>query len=514
MGTLARQLARSSPDLEKSICEAFASDEDVIRRGMRNQWKELIVTPLSTTGSCSHNPLNIVIDALDECDSEDDIRLILRLFTEIKDFKNVDLGIFITSRPEVVLRLGFNSMPEIIHQKLSLEGIPRHVMEHDISVLLNREFESMRLQHQLQDWPSEDDRLSLLQRSDCLFIYAKTACRYIGDLDWDPKERLAEILYGTSTKGGATSQLDEMYMHVLKQALTAGRSTADAAQLCDRFKHLVGSIVVLLDELPILALAQLLSMTPTSVDTGLRRLHSVLNIPPDEASPIRMLHPSFHDFVLEESRCTDQRFCVDGKDAHGKLARHCLRVMSSMLRRNICRLRTPGSPPQDVDQGVIDRYVPKHLQYTCPYWVDHLARSRPHDHTSSGLDTEVRSFFQKDFLHWLEVSLFPAHDSRPLSIYTISIYTDLELPSVEALAMQSYWLPTDVLMLHPGVAVPFRDIAMALAQQYGGDLLTPVVALGDESDGEDVSSGADDNPIGESNNGLPPPNLKRCSFGH
>ncbi len=67
--------------------------------------------------------------------------------------------------------------------------------------------------------------------------------------------------------------------------------------------------------------------------------------------------------------------------------------------------------------------------------------------------------------------------------------------------MCSYWLPTDVLMLHPGVAVPFQDIAMALAQHYGGDLLTPVVALGDESDGEDVLCGADDNPVGGSNNG-------------
>lgn len=56
-------------------------------------------------------------------------------------------------------------------------------------------------------------------------------------------------------------------------------------------------------------------------------------------------------------------------------------------------------------------------------------------------------------------------------------------------------------MLHPGVAVPFQDIAMALAQHYGGDLLTPVVALGDESDGEDVLCGADDNPVGGSNNG-------------
>lgn len=54
---------------------------------------------------------------------------------------------------------------------------------------------------------------------------------------------------------------------------------------------------------------------------------------------------------------------------------------------------------------------------------------------------------------------------------------------------------------------------MALTQQFGEDLLTSVIAPDDESDGEDVSCGADDNPTVGNNDGLPP--IVKChSLGH
>ncbi|KAL8725458.1 MAG: hypothetical protein Q9166_007352 [cf. Caloplaca sp. 2 TL-2023] len=404
VGTLAHHLANVSPNLKEFICEAISSHEDVIRQGLRNQWKELVFTPLSRAQLGGRLSLNIVIDALDECGSEDDIRLILQLFVEVKDLKNIDLGIFITSRPEVVIRLGFEDMPGIIHQNLDLRDVPRHIVEHDISVLLNREFDNMRLQHKLHDWPSEHDKRLLVQRSDCLFIYAVTACRYIGDIDWDPKERLGEILNGGSTSGEATAQLDAMYMHVLKHALAEGRSEADTGRLCDRFKRVVGSIVTLYDELSVSTLAQLLAMQPTRVDVALGRLHAVLNVPPNESSPIRLLHPSFHDFLLNEERCGDKRFCVDEALMHSELVSICLGVLSTALKRNSCLLPTPGSPPQDVDQKTLDRHIPKHVQYACKYWVDHLVGTRSDLRGQSGLcdDGRVHMFFQKDFLHWLE----------------------------------------------------------------------------------------------------------------
>ncbi|KAL8800901.1 MAG: hypothetical protein Q9182_004825 [Xanthomendoza sp. 2 TL-2023] len=421
VGTLARHLAEFSPDLKESISEAVASHEGVIRQGMRDQWKELIFKPLSAAILPDQTTLNIIIDALDDC-------------LEVKDIKNVDLGIFITSRPEVVIRLGFDNMPAIIHQKLDLRDIPRHIVEHDISLLLDHEFDRIRQQHKLQDWPSEDDKRLLVQRSDCLFIYAKTVCRYIGDLDWDPEERLAEIIDRSTTKGGATAQLDAIYNHVLQQALIDLQSETQTAQLCGRFKRVVGSIVTLHDEISITALAKLLSITPWEVEKTLSRLHSVLNIPSDQRSPIRLLHPSFHDFLLDETRCRGQRFYVSETTMHSELTKNCLRVMSSALKRNICHLQTPGSPLQDIKQTILDENLPEHVQYSCMYWVDHLVGTISDDQARCGLrdNGEIHYFFQQKFLHWIELIEHQTlraivEDSRRFILYSRAVIEEAPL---------------------------------------------------------------------------------------
>ena len=404
VGTLAYHLANTSPQLKECICEAVSTHSDSTRQGLRNQWKNLIIGPLSMIKIKGRPTLNLVIDALDECDSDDDIRLLLQLFVEVKDLNNINLGIFVTSRREVAIRPGFKDMPEIIHHNLDLRDIPRQIVEHDISMLLEHELGRISSQHKLHDWPSEDDIRSLVQKADCLFIYAATACRFIGDKDWIPTERLSEIIQGDSAGGGITAQLDEMYMQVLRCSLIKGRREGDVAKLCDRFKRIVGSIVVLFNELSVSELAKLLSLPVGKVNVSLGTLHSVLNIPDNLESPIRLLHPSFHDFLLDETRCEDKRFLLEEVLMHGNLVMNCLKTISAALKRNSCRLPTPGSSPQDVQSETLNKQLPKHVQYACQYWVDHLAGTKPDSRAQLGLrdDGEIHIFFREDFLHWLE----------------------------------------------------------------------------------------------------------------
>jgi hypothetical protein len=61
----------------------------------------------------------MVIDALDECEGETDIQIILRLLAEARSLKNVSLRILITSRPEVPIRYGFRQISNTEHQDLS-----------------------------------------------------------------------------------------------------------------------------------------------------------------------------------------------------------------------------------------------------------------------------------------------------------------------------------------------------------------------------------------------------------
>ncbi|KAL8752178.1 MAG: hypothetical protein Q9184_005817 [Pyrenodesmia sp. 2 TL-2023] len=420
VGTLARHLANISPQLKRSVCEAISTHEDVTRQGLRNQWKELILAPLSNTQSRNRIKLNFVIDALDECGSDDEIRLILQLCVEVKGVKEVDLGVFVTSRPEIAIRLGFEAIPDIIHQKLDLRDVPRHVVEQDLLVLLKHEFSRISIQHKLPYWPRHEDIRSLVRQSDCLFIYATTACRYIGELDWDPEERLSEVLTGHPARGGNTAGLDSMYMQVLTSSLIIGRSEAEIIKMCDRFKQTVGSIVILFDELSISGLAGLLGMLKKSVEPSLCRLHSVLNISKDMELPIRLLHPSFRDFLLDQSRCSDERFCVNRGMKHEELAKHCLRVMSKGLKRNMGHLTTPGSPPEDAERARLNTELPEHVQYACQYWVDHLEGIRADTGAKHSIpdNAVIQSFFQKDFLHWLEAMSLMAKTSQAVLMIT------------------------------------------------------------------------------------------------
>ncbi|KAL9633510.1 MAG: hypothetical protein Q9204_003363 [Flavoplaca sp. TL-2023a] len=420
VGTLARHLANVSPQLKRLISEAVAFHEDVIRQGLPNQWKELILTPLSNYQSTGRTMLNFVIDALDECGSDDDIKFILQLCVQVKTVKEVDLGVFVTSRPESVIRLGFGAIPDIIHQELDLRDVPRRVVEQDLAVFVGHELGLVSQEQKISGWPNDEDIHSLVRLSDCLFIYAATACRYIATLDWDPKERLSEVLIAGSTTGGKTAGLDSMYLQVLNSSLRDCGSDAVIEKFCDRFRQVVGTIVILFDELSVSELAGLLGMSEDAIKRSLGKLHSVLNIPQDVASSIRLLHPSFRDFLLDHNRCTDRRFCVNGSLKHEELAKHSLKIMSNGLKRNMGQLITPGSTPEDVNRHILKDQLPKHLQYACQYWVDHLEgisaksgvrRALPHEEA-------ILAFFRQDFLHWLEAMSLMAKMSQAVILIT------------------------------------------------------------------------------------------------
>ena len=158
--------------LRPHIREAISKNLGVIGQGLRNQWKELIIQPFKNSGhQCPR--LTLVIDALDECNRDEDVKLILQLFIEMKDISSANLGVIVTSRPEIPIRLGFIDMPEIVHKDLILDDVPRHIVKHDISVFLKHEFEQIRKSHKLQDWRSSIQIELIVRASDGLFIFCR-----------------------------------------------------------------------------------------------------------------------------------------------------------------------------------------------------------------------------------------------------------------------------------------------------------------------------------------------------
>jgi hypothetical protein len=397
------------PGLDSLVAKVIASDPFIFDKALGEQFDKLIYQPLQnvniTTSGCP--TFILVVDALDECEQERDIRAILDLWSRLPQITTIRLRLFLTSRPDLPIRLGFKSMSVNAHQDMILhDEVPRTTIQQVISTFLKDEFSKIREVYNNElpsstalkpDWPGDKVIQALAEMAVPLFIVAATICRFVGDLNWDPRTRLEKIL---DLQGmGAMSQMERTYLPVLQQLSATLNDPHDAESLYQEFRLIVGSIVTLAEPLTSTSLAVLLNVSPDNIMLRLRPLHSVLRVPADFETPIRTLHLSFSEFLLSD-KLRHQPFWVDGPATHRRLLKKCLELLSGPdgARENLCDLKYPGQPRQDVDSAMINKRLSPTFQYACRYWVHHVKHSmvRTHD------DDEVHVFLQKHFLHWLE----------------------------------------------------------------------------------------------------------------
>lgn len=154
---------------------------------MRGQFDKLILKPLQKLDTLKQDDRSnvssyinvIVIDALDECEGDSDIRLILQLLPQIHDSDTATYPrVLLTSRPDLPIRLGFSKLVRQNYKDFSLHDIPLEVIEKDISLFFNHRFEEIITDRFLPtQWPGESDFDRLVALSVPLFIFAATICR-------------------------------------------------------------------------------------------------------------------------------------------------------------------------------------------------------------------------------------------------------------------------------------------------------------------------------------------------
>lgn len=173
-----------------------------------------------------------------------------------------------------------------------------------------------------------------------------------------------------------------------------------SAPLASRLKMVLGTIVLLQDPLSPPALEWLLHLERSTVRETLVHLHSVIIVPEDDVRVIRLLHPSFFDFITNQTRCQNQKFVVTAKAQHTLLARACLNLMRDLCR-DICGIKNPSILNGEVEglPARIMRYIPPHLQYACRHWAFHVANAM----VSDVLLDLIREFCSKYLLYWIEV---------------------------------------------------------------------------------------------------------------
>ncbi|KAH9203212.1 hypothetical protein DL95DRAFT_399572, partial [Leptodontidium sp. 2 PMI_412] len=395
--SLARQLADNVSSLRQYISEA-CKRSDIATLALSEQWHQLVLSPLSKLECISPISYILVIDALDECEDDRDVRIILQLLAEARASSSVHLRIFLTSRPEIPIRHGICAIPEAEHQDFVLHNIQPSIVDHDIALFLRYELAILRQEMTLDaDWPGEVILSQLVLYACGLFIWASTACRFIRDGKLVARTRLDKLLKGSSSTITAPEKhLNEIYLTVLQHTMPSDSPDEEKEQICQMLKHTLGSLVVLLSPLSASSLSRLLQLSREDVNLTFNDLHAILDIPNDPTRQLRLHHPSFRDFLLHKDRCGD--FWVDEKVAHQILAAGCIQLMSQTLKKDICEMHAPGSQASQVESSRLQESLPPEVQYACLYWVQHLQRTG-----YQVLDgEEAHRFLQAHLLHWLE----------------------------------------------------------------------------------------------------------------
>ncbi|KAK6507221.1 hypothetical protein TWF481_005671 [Arthrobotrys musiformis] len=378
--TLAYGLTKYLPELLPHISKAVENDFDTLKRSFKEQFEKFILEPLSRI---SHNStVVILIDALDECENEREIPLILEPLSRLRKLKNIDLRVFITSRPDHAPSRAFENLSgkNIQYHDLALDEVALETVRRDIRVFLVHEFTRISRRngkrYKIQDsWPGDGVIEQLVGIAEPWFISAATICRFVDDDDeryFSPKQRLNTIL----ASGCKVSGVYRIYLTVFEQLLRSldNMNTDDRESIIEETRRIISTVVILESPLAQKSLSDLTNLEEETIHYRLRALRSILRVPTEPDGLVQTFHLSFRDFLV--SRNPQDCFAVDEKATHQNLASNCIKLLSNNLKRDICSLKFAG-PLNLVDDLAAKRQsISASVVYACKYWTRHVKKSQ------------------------------------------------------------------------------------------------------------------------------------------
>ena len=407
--TIARDLSDHDPQYKSALWQGVKDDRALrTSQSPMEQLERLIIEPSQHIHGIG--PLVVVIDALDESGNPASRRHLLRAISE-KISKNAlpaNLRFLITARPETDILSGLPPSARLVHKQMG--DIPEDIVDGDIERFIQHSLDEYT---ELESfWPDQEWCRLLVHHSQKLFQWASTACNFIrGDdaVGLDLRERFEIVVQADNDEG--VHPLDKLYGTILEQQFTLEGARR-------RFREVMAVVLALNEPLSITSLSVLFAGR-LNVRDIIKPMGSLLDGVLNEEKPIRPLHTSFRDFLLDESRSSN--FHIDIQPQHSLcLGRALLACMQDMLRFNICDLKDPRVRNDAIPDlpSRIYRAIPPHLAYSCQYWMDHLQ----HTHSTPELLSEVTIFFKNVFPYWLEaISLLSL--SSPLSSILCALET-------------------------------------------------------------------------------------------
>jgi hypothetical protein len=381
-------------EIGKEVSAAINQFPSISESPLHFQFSKLLIEPL--TSLTFDPPLVVILDALDECGNVDHRRNLVTVLAEESSRLPSWLRLIIVSRTEYDIRAALVSKVHIRAWELSIASEANAA---DIQLYICDQTKVIRMSRtQLcfpEDWPGDTVINNLTEYAFGLFVWASTAVEYIRRAHY-PARRLDSLLQDKPA-AGAQAALNSLYQTALEEA---GRW--DDEEFVEDFRAIIG--VVLAARNPLSASTIDLFLGIPSANT-IALLGCLLTQHPT----VRVLHPSFADFITNTDLCEARTWLIDMLSHNLCLAVACLERLHATLKRNICDL-TLSSRQQKYS-------LSKDISYSCLYWIDHVCAVQ----CAKQVWVRVDSFLTVHLLHWFE-----AMSILKRSRDTVKLLLDLE----------------------------------------------------------------------------------------
>ncbi|TEB09412.1 hypothetical protein FA13DRAFT_1107648 [Coprinellus micaceus] len=249
------------------------------------QFRHLVLEPINKikwnglAASLRHGPFLVVLDGLDECEDKAEIAALIE-----------DMVEYFSKNPRTPLRfLICSRVDSHIHERLYLSNqvtlldLVKQTSDKDISTALDIVISDQKL-----SWLSRDDKDRLTTHIGGSFIFMTTVIKSLFEPGIDgglaPVARLAEVL-------AMRPDFDSLYTSILMQA-----------QDIPHFLDVVSTITLARLALPIAHIAELVGIGTADVVEVLASLHSIVQVPDDDRTPVTLWHTSLRDFLSSPDR--------------------------------------------------------------------------------------------------------------------------------------------------------------------------------------------------------------------
>ncbi|KAF8336609.1 uncharacterized protein EI90DRAFT_198655 [Cantharellus anzutake] len=396
---VARSLATHDAAYRASLISTLQEDPALSTAPFATQFEKLVAEPLRLRTSSSDRPMVIIIDALDECDTEAFPLLANILRKDVLKLPP-NIKFFVTSRHfDLVDR--FLSLNDPIN-RLTI-NLSDDTNMHDCTAYIRSQLRELKAVHDdLKVGIGEEVELvqCILERAGGLFIWISTVFGYMKVTGGNATKMLKKLLDDdpSRSKASAEEKMDSLYASILEKC-----NWKDNDFVHD-YPIVMGAILIAQKPLSVAAWDAILSpLLESDIQYTLAQLTPLVSGVRDPGKPIRILHQSFRDFLTD--RVDPQspilgRFRVDARRENDRVALCCIKIMNKELSTMkdlglIMDLSEKAKLPPIPQEA-----LPEHVHYACRHFVHHLNQFQEPLEAPNG---PIHVFLNEQILRWVEV---------------------------------------------------------------------------------------------------------------